>query len=74
MIYKRQHHALISRQVCTIPNDGDNLYISWKQRISKKGNVVGTGYFIQTPYRRNRDGLRRQILKRILAAGNGTAY
>lgn len=71
MIHQRQQHAVISRQVGTIPNDKDSLYISWKQRISKNGEVVGTGYFIQTPYRRNRDGLERQILKRILTAGKG---
>jgi hypothetical protein len=62
---------VISRQVGTIPTDKDNTYISWKQRVSKKGDVVGTGYFIQTPYRRNREGLKQQILERILAAGKG---
>jgi len=65
----------MSNRICTMPNDNDkdSLYISWRQHISKNAEVVGTGYFSQTPYTRNREGMRQRALNSIIAASKGAA-
>jgi hypothetical protein len=73
MIYPRQQHALMIHRVLKMPNDKGSLFISWQQRVSKKAEVVGTSYFVQTPYTRNREGMKRRALNSLIAASKRAA-
>jgi hypothetical protein len=64
-VCKQKQHVLISHYLCREQDTKGSLFITWRQRISKTAKPVGTGYFMQVQYTRNKDGLIQKALERF---------